>query len=253
MRRGRSRRASSGGSQTRYLDRDDRRPRRGRWPGPRRRRRRARRVSIGLVGNAAEVLPELLARAACAPTSSPTRPRAHDPLGGYVPAGLSSARRPLRCASATPRSYVAPLLRRRWPHHVRAMLGFGQRARSSSTTATTCAARRGGRRASTRPAFRLPGLRAGLHPAALLRGQGPVPLGGALGRSRRHRRDRPRALAELFPDDDRLHRWLAHGRGAGRLPGAAGADLLARLRRARRAPGCGSTRWWRRARCRRRS
>ncbi len=33
-------------------------------------------------------------------------------------------------------------------------------------------------------------LRAGIHPAAVLRGQGTVPLGGAVRRSRRHRRDR---------------------------------------------------------------
>ena len=42
-----------------------------------------------------------------------------------------------------------------------------------------------------RPGVRVPGLRAGLHPAAVLRGQGPVPLGGALRRPGRHRRDRP--------------------------------------------------------------
>ena len=41
-----------------------------------------------------------------------------------------------------------------------------------------------------------------------------------------------RAVIEEFPDDERLHRWIRAGRRAGRVPGAAGTDLLARLRRA---------------------
>ena len=45
-------------------------------------------------------------------------------------------------------------------------------------------------KAGVADAFDVPRLRAGLHPPAVLRGQGPVPLGGALGRSRRPRRDR---------------------------------------------------------------
>ena len=48
-----------------------------------------------------------------------------------------------------------------------------------------------------RPGLRVPGLRAGVHPAAVLRGQGPVPLGRALrrpGRHRRHRQGDPRAV-----------------------------------------------------------
>ena len=40
--------------------------------------------------------------------------------------------------------------------------------------------------------LRLPRLRARLHPAAVLRGQGPVPLGRAVRRPGGHRRDRPR-------------------------------------------------------------
>ena len=67
LRRGRSRRASSGGIETRYLDAmtDDRSTRRSRWVGAQRGRAREP-LSIGLIGNAAEVLPELVrARHAC--------------------------------------------------------------------------------------------------------------------------------------------------------------------------------------------
>ena len=59
------------------------------------------------------------------------------------------------------------------------------------------------------------------------------------------------AILELFPDDEHLRRWITRGAGEGRLPGPAGPDLLARLRRARTWPGCGSTRWSPRASCRR--
>ena len=50
---------------------------------------------------------------------------------------------------------------------------------------------RRGAQGRLRPGLRLPRLRAGVHPAAVLRGQGPVPLGRAVRRPGRHRRDRP--------------------------------------------------------------
>ena len=59
------------------------------------------------------------------------------------------------------------------------------RARSSSTTATTSAARP---RTRALRDFAYPGLRARLHPAALLRGQRAVPLGRSVRRSRGHLR-----------------------------------------------------------------
>ena len=45
-------------------------------------------VAVGLVGNCAEVLPELVARGVT-PDVVTDQTSAHDPLGGYVPAGLS--------------------------------------------------------------------------------------------------------------------------------------------------------------------
>ena len=41
------------------------------------------------------------------------------------------------------------------------------------------------------------------------------------------------ALLEAFPDDALLQRWLRARPRPGRVPGPAGADLLARLRRPR--------------------
>ena len=96
---------------TRYLDREtDDLDRRCAWVDEARPAREA--VSIGLVGNCAEVLPDLVARG-CAPDVVTDQTSAHDPLGGYVPAGLSleeaAALRERRS-----RGVRAPGVRRRW-------------------------------------------------------------------------------------------------------------------------------------------
>ena len=56
-------------------------------------------------------------------------------------------------------------------------------------------------------AFAIPGLRARVHPPAVLRGQGPVPLGGAVGRSGGHLRHR-RGRARDVPRRRALCRWI---------------------------------------------
>ena len=88
-----------------------------------------------------------------------------------------------------------------------------------------------------RARLRLPGLRPGVHPPAVLRGQGPVPLGGAVGRPGRHREDRPRDPRDV-PRQREPAALDPDGAGARALPGPAGPHLLARLRRAapRRPP-----------------
>src|SRR6266496_1193860 len=55
-------------------------------------------VSIGLLGNCADVLPKLLARG-FAPEVVTDQTSAHDPLGGYVPAGMSLEKAPQLRAS----------------------------------------------------------------------------------------------------------------------------------------------------------
>ena len=82
-----------------------------------------------------------------------------------------------------------------------------------------------------RPGVRLPGLPPRLHPPAVLRGQGTVPVGRALGRPGRHRGDRP-GRARGVPRRRTARPVDPDGRRTGRLPGPPGADLLARLRRA---------------------
>ena len=87
---------------------------------------------------------------------------------------------------------------------------------------------RGGRRRR----LRLSRLRARLHPPALLRRQGPLPVGGALRRSRGHLphgREGEGAAPRRRPPPQ----LARHGARAHPLPGAALPDMLARPRRAR--------------------
>ena len=71
-----------------------------RWRGWTRRAREGRALSVGLLGNAAEVLPELVRRGAAIDVVT-DQTSAHDPLNGYVPAGLTrrAGRRAARVGS----------------------------------------------------------------------------------------------------------------------------------------------------------
>ena len=59
-----------------------------------------------------------------------------------------------------------------------------------------------------RPGLRLPRLRARLHPAAVLRGQGPLPLGGAVRRRPGHRRPPTRRSSTSSRENESLARWI---------------------------------------------
>ena len=155
--------------------------------------RPAGRESIALVGNAAEIEPAW-ATAGERFDVVTDQTSAHDALVGYVPAEISlddardAARRPARRVRP-------PLDGARWP------TTSGRCSRSRRAGAVVFdygnnlrAQALDGRR---RERVRLPGLRAGVHPAAVLRGPRPVPLGRAQRRPGRHRPDRrgdPRAL-----------------------------------------------------------
>ena len=63
-------------------------------------------------------------------------------------------------------------------------------------------------RARRRGRVRVPRLRARLHPAAVLRGQGAVPVGGAVGRPGGHRTRTDDAILDLFGDQEHIARWI---------------------------------------------
>jgi hypothetical protein len=185
-------------------------------------------------------LPELCA-AASAPTSSPTRPRrttrstATCRAAGRSPNGGPARERPEAVEKAARASMAV---------HVRGDARFLETwACPRSTTATT-SARWPRRRARER--LRLPGLRAGLYPAAVLPRHRPVPLVRAVGRPGGHLQDRrqgegadPRrqAPAQLARHGARAHQPSRACRRA-----SAGSDSASATGSA--SP---STRWWRRA------
>ena len=233
---------------TRYLDREtDDLDEALRWVDEARSAREA--VSIGLVGNCAEVLPDLLARG-FAPDLVTDQTSAHDPLGGYVPMGLSLDDA-AKLREADPEGVPTTLLR--LDGSARRGDGGVPRCRRDRVRLRQQPPRgRGGRWDHARARVRVSGVRAGVRPADVLRGQGAVPLGGAVGRPGGHLEDRSRGRRAV-PRERAGASVARHGRGACRVPGPAGAHLLARVRGTRSRGSAVQSRWSRAASSRRRS
>ena len=122
---------------TGYLDVAGQGPRRGAGDHRALDQGAAKPVSVGLLGNAAEVLPELVRRGV-RPDVVTDQTSAHDPVNGYLPKGWTSqrmggaARERSRRASSAPRA-------RRWPSMCGRCSTFTRWACRPSTTATTSA------------------------------------------------------------------------------------------------------------------
>ncbi|XQU69748.1 Urocanate hydratase [Cupriavidus sp. H18C1] len=193
-------------------------------------------ISVGLLGNAAEIVPELVKRAQAGgmrPDIVTDQTSAHDLVNGYLPAGWTveqweAARK------ADPKS-VEAAARPSIVEHVKAMLAFQQMGVPTldyGNNIRQVAFDEGGQER-----LRLPGLRAGLYPPAVLPRQGAVPLGRAVRRSRGHLQDR-RQDEGAVPGGQAPAPLARHGARAHRLPGPAGAHLLGRTGRApSRGPG----------------
>jgi len=188
---------------TRYLDREsDDLDEALRWVDEARSAREA--VSIGVVGNCAEVLPELLARG-FEPDLVTDQTSAHDPLGGYVPAGLTPDE------AARLREDDPDLYERRsfesMARHVEAMDGFldagavvfdyGNNLRAGAET--------GG--LEHERAYAYPGFVPAFVRPMFCEGKGPFRW-VALSGDPEDISKTDRAVAELFQENDRLHRWL---------------------------------------------
>ena len=193
--------------------------------------------SIGVVGNCAEVFPELLRRGVAIDVVT-DQTSAHDPLS-YLPAGVSledwhelAAKKPEEFTDRARASMA---------RQVQAMVEF-QDARRRGLRLRQLDPRRGPP-GWLRTRLRVPGVRAGLHPAAVLRGQGPVPLGRPVRRPEGHPRHR-RGRAEAVPGQRQAAQVDARRQGADRLPGSAGPDLLARATASATRPDWPSTTWW---------
>ena len=142
-------------------------------------------VSVALLGNAAEVMPELVRRGV-RPDIVTDQTSAHDPINGYLPKGWTLAQWEERRAS-DPKG-VERAARASMAEHVRAMLAYAHAGRSDRRLRQQhppdgARGRRHGR-------LRLPRLRAGLYPADVLPRRRAVPMGGAVGRPGGHLQDR---------------------------------------------------------------
>ena len=189
--------------------------------------RAGRPLSVGLLGNAAEVLPELLARGVT-PDIVTDQTSAHDPLNGYAPAGLS-LEDAAQLRERDPQEYVRRS-RASMAGHVEAILALQARGAIAFDYGNNL--RGQALEAGVANAFDYPGFVPAFIRPLFCQGKGPfrwVALSGDPADIART----DRAILELFPDDEPLHRWITKAQSAGSLSGLAGAHLLAGLWRAR--------------------
>jgi urocanate hydratase len=161
-------------------------------------------VSIGLVGNCAEVLPELVDRS-WQPDIVTDQTSAHDPLGGYVPAGLQ-----LAAAAELRESDPATYQRRAYESmaaHVEAIVTMAERGAVAFDYGNNlrAGAELGG--LAHDRAYAYPGFVPAFVRPMFCEGKGPFRW-AALSGDAEDIAKTDRAVAELFPDDVRLHRWL---------------------------------------------
>jgi urocanate hydratase len=160
-------------------------------------------VSIGLVGNCAEVLPELLRRG-FRPDLVTDQTSAHDPLGGYVPGGLS-----LEEAASLRASDPAEYERRAYAsmaEHVAAMVGFLDAGAVVFDYGNNL--RAGARIGGLERAYAYPGFVPAFVRPMFCEGKGPFRWVALSGDPEDIART-DRAVGELFPEHERLHRWLS--------------------------------------------
>ena len=163
-------------------------------------RREAR--SIGLLGNAAEVLPEILKRG-LKPHLVTDQTSAHDEYNGYIPAGLSLEQAAV-LRQEQPETYVQRALAS-MRTHVEAMLGF--QAGGAVTFDYGNNLRAQAQRAGCENAFAFPGFVPAFIRPLFCKGIGPFRW-VALSGDPADIAVTDAAMMELFPDNEGLHRWL---------------------------------------------
>ena len=189
--------------------------------------RKKENVSVGLVGNCADVIPELAERGVV-PDILTDQTSAHDPLNGYVPNGMTLQRR-WNSASAIPKTYQEKSLDA-MARHVEGMLRLqkmGSVTFDYGNNIRTFAFQRGVKNAYDFPGF----VPAYIRPL-FCEGRGPfrwVALSGE--------------PSDIHVTDDLVLRALSRephpapldrsGAKAHQVPGTARTHLLARIRRAR--------------------
>ena len=159
-------------------------------------------LSIGLVGNAAELLPEL-ARRGARPDLVTDQTSAHDELNGYVPAGMPFEDA-LRLRESDPKGYVERSLAS-MATHVRAMRAFQDQGSLAFDYGNNL--RGQARRAGVDDAFRIPGFVPEFIRPLFCEGKGPFRW-VALSGNPADIAATDRAVLDLFPENEALRRWI---------------------------------------------
>jgi urocanate hydratase len=170
-------------------------------------RREGRALSVGLVGNCAEVLPELVRRGVQVDVVT-DQTSAHDPLNGYVPAGFSMAQAAeLRARDA---AEYARLSTESMAVHVNAMLDLQRAGAIAFDYGNNI--RRFAADAGCTDAFNIPGFVPEYIRPLFCEGNGPFRWVALSGDPADIERTDKLAL-ELFPHNEILNKWMRLARG----------------------------------------
>jgi urocanate hydratase len=161
-----------------------------------------RALSVGLVGNCAEVLPELVKRGVTVDVIT-DQTSAHDPLNGYVPAGMPLGGA-LELREADPEEYLKRSLES-MTRHVQAMLDLQKAGAIAFDYGNNI--RKFAFDAGCKDAFDIPGFVPEYIRPLFCEGKGPFRWVALSGDAEDIRKTDDLAL-ELFPEDRTLNRWL---------------------------------------------
>ena len=159
-------------------------------------------ISVGLLGNAAEILPELYRRG-IRPDLLTDQTSAHDPVNGYLPAGWTVAEW-IDKRESDPAA-VAKAAKASMAVHVRAMLDF--QAAGVPTTDYGNNIRQVAKDEGVENAFDFPGFVPAYIRPLFCRGVGPFRW-AALSGDPEDIYKTDAKVKELLPDNEHLHRWL---------------------------------------------
>ncbi|HSE19570.1 MAG TPA: urocanate hydratase [Pyrinomonadaceae bacterium] len=161
-----------------------------------------RAISVGLVGNCADVLPELVRRGVHVDAVT-DQTSAHDPLNGYVPAGMTleeAAELRVNDAAGYVEKSMASMVR-----HVEAMLALKRGGAVAFDYGNNI--RKFAFDAGCKDAFEIPGFVPEYIRPLFCEGKGPFRWVALSGDAQDIRKTDDLAL-EMFPDDRTLNRWL---------------------------------------------
>ena len=165
-------------------------------------RRSGKPVSVGLLGNAAEVLPEMVRRG-IRPDGVTDQTSAHDPINGYLPIGWSLEEWEDKRQSAP--DQVAAAARRSMVSHVEAMLAFQKMGVPTFDYGNNI--RQEAFNDGLKNAFDFPGFVPAYIRPLFCRGVGPFRW-VALSGDPEDIYKTDAKVKELIPDDPHLHNWL---------------------------------------------